>query len=162
GTPYFFQVAAINAIGIGSYSAPSAGVTPATVPGAPTGVTGSAGDRPSTGTWAAPARTGRSATTRDPGPGPPRVPAPVRQCPGPVQPRRRRSDELDAHVVTRRRPDLRDALLLPGGGDQHDRHGQLLRAVRRRDAGHSAGGADGCHRIGGQRASHGDMDGPVQ
>src|SRR5205823_358208 len=63
GTTYFFQVAAINAIGTGSYSTPSSGVTPAGVPGAPTGVTGAAGNGQVTVSWVAPSSTGGSAIT---------------------------------------------------------------------------------------------------
>jgi titin len=63
GTSYFFQVAAINAIGTGSYSAVSSGVTPIAVPGAPTGVTGTAGNTQVSLTWTAPGTTGGSAIT---------------------------------------------------------------------------------------------------
>jgi hypothetical protein len=63
GTAYFFKVAAINSVGTGSYSTASAGVTPATVPGPPTGVTGTSGNAQAALSWTAPASNGGSAIT---------------------------------------------------------------------------------------------------
>jgi prepilin-type N-terminal cleavage/methylation domain-containing protein len=64
GTSYTFTVTATNAIGTGPSSAPSNAVTPATVPGAPTGVSGSAASATSANiTWSAPASNGGSAIT---------------------------------------------------------------------------------------------------
>ncbi|MGS0763922.1 fibronectin type III domain-containing protein [Syntrophomonas curvata] len=63
GTAYTFTVIATNSIGTGAASAPSAAVTPATVPGAPTGVTATAGDRQATVSFTAPASDGGSAVT---------------------------------------------------------------------------------------------------
>ncbi|HWJ98035.1 MAG TPA: fibronectin type III domain-containing protein, partial [Acidimicrobiales bacterium] len=63
GTAYTFKVAATNASGTGADSAPSAAVTPRTVPGAPTALTGSAGDSSATLNWTAPASNGGSAVT---------------------------------------------------------------------------------------------------
>ena len=66
GTAYTFKVAAINAIGTGAQSAASNSVTPvapATVPGAPTIGTATAGNASATVTWTAPASNGGSAIT---------------------------------------------------------------------------------------------------
>ncbi len=61
GTTYTFTVAAINAVGTGPDSAASPPLTPVatpTVPGAPTGVAGVAGDRSVALSWAAPTSDG--------------------------------------------------------------------------------------------------------
>ena len=63
GTAYTFDVAAINAAGTGGFSARSAAVTPAAVPGAPTIGTATAGNASATVTWTAPASNGGSAIT---------------------------------------------------------------------------------------------------
>lgn len=66
GAAYTFSVTASNAIGAGPASAPSAAVTPSapiTPPGAPTGVTATAGNAQATVAWAAPAGNGGSAIT---------------------------------------------------------------------------------------------------
>ena len=66
GTTYTFRVAAINAVGTGNQSAASNAVTPvapATVPGAPTDRTATAGNAQATLTWTAPASNGGSAIT---------------------------------------------------------------------------------------------------
>lgn len=63
GTAYTFTVAAANSAGQGAASAPSAAVTPAGAPGAPTGVTATAGNTQATVSWAAPASDGGSAIT---------------------------------------------------------------------------------------------------
>src|SRR5262249_54035796 len=63
GTTYFFRVAATNAIGTGSYSAVSSGATPIGGPGAPTGVTGTAGNAQVALAWTAPTSNGGSAIT---------------------------------------------------------------------------------------------------
>ena len=61
GTPYTFTVVATNSVGDGTASAASSAVTPATVPGAPTGLTATAGDSTVDLSWTAPASNGGSA-----------------------------------------------------------------------------------------------------
>jgi RHS repeat-associated protein len=63
GTAYTFTVSATNAIGAGAASAASKSVTPATVPGAPTIGTATAGNAQATVTFTAPASNGGSAIT---------------------------------------------------------------------------------------------------
>jgi hypothetical protein len=59
GTGYIFQVAASNSLGLGTYSAVSATATPATVPGQPTGVSGTThANTQSVVSWTAPASNG--------------------------------------------------------------------------------------------------------
>ena len=62
GTAYLFRVAAVNGVGTGPYATASSAVTPATVPGAPTSVTASAGIAQASLSWTAPS-TGGSAIT---------------------------------------------------------------------------------------------------
>ena len=63
GTAYTFKVAAINGVGTGTQWAASAAVTPATTPGAPTGVSGTSGNASVSLSWTAPTVTGGSAIT---------------------------------------------------------------------------------------------------
>jgi predicted phage tail protein len=63
GTGYIFHVAATNAVGTGSYSTASSSVTPATLPGAPTAVSASAGNASASVTWTAPSSNGGAAIT---------------------------------------------------------------------------------------------------
>lgn len=63
GTAYVFRVAARNVVGTGNPSLPSTAVTLANVPGAPTGVGGTRGDRQVVVTWTAPAANGGAAIT---------------------------------------------------------------------------------------------------
>jgi hypothetical protein len=65
GTIYTFTVTAANANGTGPASAPSNAVTPSgpTVPGAPTGVTATAGNGSASVSWTAPGSNGGSAIT---------------------------------------------------------------------------------------------------
>ena len=63
GTSYFFSVAATNAAGTGASSPASAAVTPATVPGAPTGVTAILGNGQATLSYSSPASNGGSLVT---------------------------------------------------------------------------------------------------
>jgi titin len=60
GTAYTFQVVAINQMGDSALSAPSAAVTPATVPSAPTGITGTPGDDQVVLSWHPPSDDGGS------------------------------------------------------------------------------------------------------
>lgn len=62
GTSYNFRVAAVNAVGTGSYTATSS-ATPATIPGAPTSLAASGTGTSRTLTWTAPASNGGSAIT---------------------------------------------------------------------------------------------------
>ena len=63
GTAYTFRVTATNAIGNSVASSVSNSVTPATIPGAPTNVTATAGDTQATVTFTAPVSDGGSAIT---------------------------------------------------------------------------------------------------
>jgi HD domain/Fibronectin type III domain len=63
GTAYTFTVAALNEVGTGPDSAPSAAVTPASAAGTPSGVSGTSGDSQVALTWTAPASDGGSAIT---------------------------------------------------------------------------------------------------
>ena len=62
GVPYTFTVTAMNSVGTGAVSAPSAAVTPAAVPGRPTGVTAKAGNTSASVTWTAPSANGSAIT----------------------------------------------------------------------------------------------------
>ncbi len=63
GSAYTFTVTAANAVGDSAPSAPSAAVTPRTVPGAPTGVAATDADASSVVSWTAPAQDGGSPVT---------------------------------------------------------------------------------------------------
>ena len=63
GTPYTFTVTATNALGTSPASAASAAVTPATVPGPPTAVSGTRGNTQATVSFTAPASNGGSTIT---------------------------------------------------------------------------------------------------
>jgi hypothetical protein len=63
GTTYTFTVAAKSAVGAGAASGASNAVTPVSVPGAPGGVSASAGNASATVTWTAPSANGGSAIT---------------------------------------------------------------------------------------------------
>ncbi|MCU1357537.1 MAG: fibronectin type protein [Acidimicrobiales bacterium] len=64
GTTYTFTVAALNGVGTGAESDPSNAATPVAVaPGAPTGVTATAGDGEATVSWTAPAGDGGAPIT---------------------------------------------------------------------------------------------------
>ena len=58
GTSYRFRVAAVNSVGTGSWSDPSAAVTPTGVPGAAMGVVATAGDGRVSLSWSAPSSDG--------------------------------------------------------------------------------------------------------
>jgi titin len=60
---YLFRVAAVNAIGTGSYSAASSSVTILGLPGAPTGVTATASTAQASVSWSAPSSNGGAAIT---------------------------------------------------------------------------------------------------
>jgi hypothetical protein len=64
GTTYTFTVSATNATGTGPASSPSNAVTPNALPGAPTGVTATAGNGSATVNWTAPANNGGSTITK--------------------------------------------------------------------------------------------------
>lgn len=63
GTPYVFRVAALNALGVGGYTAATSSVTPVsgTPPGTPTGLSATAGNAQASLTWYAPASSGTTA-----------------------------------------------------------------------------------------------------
>jgi hypothetical protein len=63
GTAYVVRVAAVNAVGQGSWSSPSTSVSTTALPGAPTGVAGVGGDAQVALTWSAPAIDGGAAVT---------------------------------------------------------------------------------------------------
>ena len=63
GIAYTFTVAATNSAGTGPSSVASNSVTPRDVPGAPTGVTATAGDAQATVSWVAPTSTGGTSIT---------------------------------------------------------------------------------------------------
>src|SRR4029077_4798934 len=63
GTSYTFKVAASNASGTGPASSPSNAVTPNNLPGAPPGVSATAGNASATVSWTAPTNNGGSTIT---------------------------------------------------------------------------------------------------
>jgi len=63
GSGYIFRVAAVNAVGVGTYSAPSTSSTPRTVPDAPSGVTATTGNTQVSLVWQIPAENGGSNIT---------------------------------------------------------------------------------------------------
>ena len=63
GTEYSFTVVASNSVGDGSASAASSSVTPVTNPGAPTGVSATAGNASASVSWTAPSSTGGASIT---------------------------------------------------------------------------------------------------
>ena len=64
GTAYTFTVSATNATGTGPDSSPSGAVTPNSLPGAPTGVSATAGNGSATVSWTAPSSTGGSTISK--------------------------------------------------------------------------------------------------
>lgn len=63
GTPYYFRVAGVSTAGTGLFAYMTGTRTPATVPGAPTGITASAGPGQLTAGWTAPASNGGEGIT---------------------------------------------------------------------------------------------------
>ncbi len=63
GTAYTFQVAALNSVGTGSYSVSSSEITPFSVPGQPTSISGTAGINQVSLSWSSPASDGGSVIT---------------------------------------------------------------------------------------------------
>jgi len=63
GTGYLFKVAAVNGVGTGSWSSSPSTVSPRTIPGVPTSVSGTAGNGNVLLSWAAPANNGGSVIT---------------------------------------------------------------------------------------------------
>ncbi len=113
GTTYTFRVAAINAVGTGNQSGNSNAVTPvapATVPGAPTIGTATAGNAQATVTWTAPASNGGATIT-----GYEVTPYIGTTGQSPSHGRQR-------HLDRDQRAHERHRLHLPGGGDQLRRH----------------------------------------
>ena len=64
GTSYTFSVVAINSFGSGPISGASSGVTPRTVPGAPTSVTGAAANGSVAVSWSVPSSNGGAVITK--------------------------------------------------------------------------------------------------
>jgi len=60
GTPYLFKVRAVNAAGLGDWSASSAPITPRTVPGVPSNVRAVSGPGRASLSWSGPATDGGS------------------------------------------------------------------------------------------------------
>jgi titin len=58
GTSYVFRLAAVTAFGTGTFSTPTSPVTPLGLPGTPTGLSVTGGDRTAAVSWTAPAVTG--------------------------------------------------------------------------------------------------------
>jgi titin len=63
GTSYVFRVAAVNGVGTGAFSANSVAVTPATVAGAPLGLTATRGNGTVALAWRSPASNGGASVT---------------------------------------------------------------------------------------------------
>lgn len=63
GTSYRFRAAAVNAVGTGPYSSPTAAVIPRTLPGTPTGLTTTPGNAQAVLSWTAPSSNGGAEIT---------------------------------------------------------------------------------------------------